>query len=131
VFFLKKFSATPSLSTDRSTGECKFTFCELVINGKPINAFNILSLAQTEGQAFFFLNNKSPFGVDKIVMQVWKRSEQDANYEQLLDTKKYKILPKWRDTYIKYSFTSPGEYKVDIFDVDNNFISSNILTVTN
>ncbi len=133
VHFSKDFSSNPNSSSyiSHSSGDCEFTFCEMVINGKPINAFNILSLAHTDGQAFFFLNNHVPFGIEKITIQVWKRSEQDNNYEKLIDSKKYKILPEWNNAYIKYIFTSPGKYKIDIFDIDNNFISSNSLEVTN
>ena len=114
-----------------SIGDCQFTFCEMVINGKPINAFNILSLARTEGQAFFFLDNHVPFGIEKIKIQIWKRSNEDSSYEQLVDSRKYKILPEWKDTFIKYVFTNLGEYKVDVFDFEDNFIASNVLTVTN
>lgn len=107
-----------------------FTFCELVINGKPINPFNKLSLTHSAGQAYIYINNHVPLGVERIIVNVWKRSKTDKNYEELVDTKKYKILPEWNDTFFKYIFSSIGDFKIDVFDPNENLISSNILTVT-
>ncbi len=112
-------------------GGVQFIFCELVINGKPKNPFTSLSLSRSGGQTFIYLNNHVPFGLEKIKVQVWKRSNQDSNNEELIDSKKYKILPEWNDTFFKYNFINIGEYKIDIFDKNDNFISSNIIAVTN
>jgi hypothetical protein len=123
--------ATGKLEVYFAQDDRKFTFCELVINGKPKNPFTSLSLSRSEGQAFIYLNNQVPFGIEKIKVQVWKRSNKNSNYEELVDSKKFKILPEWSDTFFKYNFVNIGEYKIDIFDINDNFISSNIITVTN
>jgi hypothetical protein len=117
--------------TQNVIGGVQFTFCELVINGKPKNPITSLSLSSSGGQAFIYLDNHVPFGLERIKVQIWKRSNQKSNYEELIDSKKYKILPEWSDTFFKYNFTNIGEYKIDIFDKNDNFISSNIITVTN
>lgn len=124
----KKLTFPPSQNV---IGGVQFTFCELVINGKPKNPLTSLSLSRSGGQAFIYLNNHVPFGIEKIKVQVWKRSIQKSNNEELIDSKKYKILPEWSDTFFKYNFTNIGEYKIDIFDANDNFISSNIITVIN
>jgi hypothetical protein len=124
----RKFTFYPK---QNSVGGVQFTFCELVINGKPKNPFTSLSLSRSEGQAFIYLKNQVPFGIEKIKVQVWRRSNKNSNYEELVDSKKFKILPEWSDTFFKYNFVNIGEYKIDIFDINDNFISSNIITVTN
>lgn len=125
-----QFNKIPPVSSQKF-GESEFVFCELVVDGKPINTFTSLSLSRSDGQAFIYLDNYYPFGYDRINVQIWKRSKQNSNNEELVDTKKYKILPEWSDTFFRYNFNSIGEYKIDIFDKNNNFIASNILTVTN
>lgn len=120
------------ISTEfQSAGDCEFVFCELVINGKPVNKFNSISLSNFGGQVFIYLNNFVPFGIEKIIIQVWKRSIENRNYEELLDSKKFRILPDWSDTFFRYIFTQIGDFKIDIFDDQNNFIASNTITIQN
>ena len=126
-----EFSNTFSNQLYNSQVDCEFIFCELVINGKPVNRFNTISLSNFGGQVFIYLDNKIQFGIDKIKVQIWKRSRENSNYEELVDTKKFRILPEWRDTFFKYVFTQVGEFKIDVLDSENNFIASNIITVQN
>lgn len=131
VVFSQEYLSQNTTVARTYMGNSKFVFCELVINGKPTNIFNTISLSRTNGQAYIYLNNYAPFGIDIIKVQVWKRSKTDSNYEELVDSKKYKILPEWSDTFFKYNYTNTGDYKIDVFDNKDNFISSNIITVTN
>jgi hypothetical protein len=130
TYFSEEYTNQVFTPTSRSSGDCEFVFCELVINGKPVNQFNSVSLARTEGQVFIYLNYFMPFGIDKFQVQVWERSTSNSNYEELIDSKKFKILPEWEDTFFRYIFRKVGEYKIDIYDDDNNFIASNVITVT-
>lgn len=129
--FSIEFSDQTITASSNTITDGDFIFCELVINGKPVNAFNTLSLSRTAGQAFIYLNNNTPFNLGKLKVQVWKRKENDSSYEELVDTKKFKILPEWNDTFFKYIFTNIGEFKIDVLDSTDSFISSNIITVTN
>jgi hypothetical protein len=131
IFFSEEYGGQPFTPTISSYNDSQLIFCELVINGKPINPFNTLSLSRSGGQAFIYYKNYIPFGIEVIKAQFWKRSSTNSNYEELVESKKYKILPEWNDTYIKYHFKNIGEYKIDIFDNNDNFISSNIITITN
>lgn len=130
TFFSGNFSnqfVSPTLNINLNP---KFIFCELVINGKPINPFSTLSLSASNGEAFIYINNKLPFDVEVLKVQYWKRSITNENYEELVDSKKYKILPKWEDTFFKYNFTQIGQFKIDVFDLNDNLITSNIITIT-
>lgn len=130
VYFSKENASKAFSATKSYVGEVQFTFCELVINGKPINTFNNLRLSKS-GQVFVYLNNFMPFNIEEIKVQIWKKSIENSNYENLIDEKRYKLLPEWNDTYFRYTFKSAGEYKIDVFDKADKFIASNIITVTN
>ena len=129
--FADQFSNNEFGGLGSFSNDIDFTFCELVINGKPVNQFNSISLSNFGGQVFIYINNRIPFNIDKIIVQVWKRSAENSNYEELVDTRKYRILPEWKDTFFKYIFTQTGEFKVDVFDENNNFIASNVILITN
>lgn len=131
TYFSEEFTEQTISASSNTFTDGDFVFCELVINGKPVNPFNSLSLSRTAGQAFVYLNNYTPFNLGKLKVQVWKRKENDSSYEELIDTKKFKILPEWDDTFFKYIFTNVGEFKIDVLDSTDSFISSNIITVTN
>lgn len=130
VYFSEEFASKSFSPTKSYIGDTQITFCELVINEKPINPLNSLSLSRSGGQVFVYLNNYMPFNIDVIKVQIWKQSNDNSNYENLVDEKKYKLLPEWNDTFFKYIFKSTGEYKIDVLDEKNNFIASNIITVT-
>ncbi|PID58400.1 MAG: hypothetical protein CR986_07785 [Ignavibacteriae bacterium] len=123
---------TNNLGNVSFTGTNKsFIFCELVINNKPKNPLSILSLTQSEGKVFVYLNNNSPFGIEKIKVKFWKIDDNDENKEKLIDTKKYKIMPEWSDLFFSYDFDNIGTYRIEIYDYNNNFISANTLEVSN
>jgi len=131
TYFADAFVDQVLNSTFRSTSGCELIFCELVINGNPVNPFSSFSLSKFGNQAFIYLNNYADFGIDTIKVQVWRRSNVNTNYEELIDSKKYKIFPEWSDTFFRYNFVQIGEFKIDVFDQNDNFISSNIITITN
>lgn len=131
VFFSDEYLIDSNPIVTRSFGECQFIFCELVIDGKPTNLLNSVSLSISGGKVFIYLNNYVPFGIENIKIQVWDRSKTNNNYEKLVNSKKFKILPEWSDTFFRYKFNKIGEYRIDIFDNSDNFISSNIITVIN
>ena len=131
TFYSGNFANQYFSPTSNTNLNPKFIFCELVINGKPVNPFSSLSLNTSGGDAFIFINNKLPFGSEVLKVQYWKRSLKNENYEELIDSKKYKILPTWKDTFFKYKFTQAGEFKIDVFNMKDNLIASNIITITN
>lgn len=114
-----------------SEGSAEFLFCEMVIDEKPINIFDNLSISRTGGRAIIFLNNSSPFETDALTMQVWKRTSVDADYGELVAKKRYQLLPEWNETFIKYRFQQPGEYKFDIYNKNDILISTNTIVITN
>ena len=58
---------SPSYSYD---GDCELLFCELVINGKPVNQFSTISLSNFGGQVFIYLNNRSSLHLVSVHMNL-------------------------------------------------------------
>ncbi len=112
-------------------GDCELVFCEMVINEKPINPFTTLSLSRSGGRGVIYLNNSTPFNTDKLVLKVWKKSGENTNYDEFVEARKYKILPEWSDTFIKYNFKRPGNFKFAIYNKDNILLSSATIVITN
>lgn len=129
VFFSEEFASKAFTPTKSYVGETQMTFCELVINEKPVNPLNTISLSQSEGQVFVYLNNYLPFNIKIIKVQVWKQVNGEGNYENLVDEKQYQLQPEWKDAFFKYVFKSTGEYKIDVYDENEKFITSNIIAV--
>ena len=112
-------------------GDCDMIFCEMVINDKPVNTFTTLSLSRTGGRGVIYLNNRTPFNTDKLILKVWKKSEEDDSYKEFIETRKYKILPEWSDAFIKYKFNKVGEFKFGIYNKDDMLLASSTIVITN
>jgi hypothetical protein len=111
-------------------GNTKFIFCDMIVNDRPINPFTQLSISAKNGNAYAYVNNYVPFGTEIINIKISKR-KASSSFDELISSKKYKITPKWTDTFFKLNFDKPGEYKIDVSDNSNKIIATNILTVTN
>ncbi|MEE9430678.1 MAG: hypothetical protein V3V16_06525 [Melioribacteraceae bacterium] len=123
--------SNPNPTITYSEGSVEMLFCQMVIDDKPINPFDNLSISRTGGRAIIFLNNSIPFSTELLTLQIWKRTAMSPDYGELVTKKRYELLPEWNETFIKYRFDQPGEYKFDIFDKSDNLISSNTIVVTN
>ena len=105
-------------------------FCDMVINDKPVNQFNQLSISAKNGVGYAYIDNYAPIGTDTINVKIWKR-QLSSSFDMLISSKKYSIIPQWIDTFFKITFDKPGDYKIDVFDKFDNLIASNVLTVIN
>ncbi|MCP5063093.1 MAG: hypothetical protein GY936_11610 [Ignavibacteriae bacterium] len=117
--------------TTVSDGSVEMLFCQMVINDKPINSFDNLSISRTGGRAIIYLNNYSPFETEILTMQVWRKNIEESDFGEFVAKKRYQLLPEWNETFIKYRFDQSGEYKFDIFNREETLISSNTIVVTN
>jgi len=114
-----------------SDGSVEMLFCQMVINDKPINAFDNLSISRTGGRAIIYLNNYTAFDTEILTMQVWRKNVEDSEFGELVAKKRYQLIPEWNETFIKYRFEQSGEYKFDIFNRNETLISSNTIVVRN
>ncbi|MBK7104572.1 MAG: hypothetical protein IPH62_04750 [Ignavibacteriae bacterium] len=112
------------------SGRALFIFCDMIVNDRPVNPISQLSLSEKNGETYVFINNYVAFSTDKIIVKIWKRTENKSEYKELISTKKFKVRPKWSKTFFKLTFDEIGDYKIDVNDSNNKLIVSNILDVT-
>ncbi len=116
--------------TSRYYDEVEFIFCQIVINGKPKNIRRSTSLSQDAGQIYIFLNSNDSLKTSILQMNVWRKTEDSMNFDEFIETKKYKVEPTWFDTFFRYIFKETGEYQVSIYNENEQLIKSNYITVT-
>jgi len=131
VVYAKGYVTGSSSYAPEYEGECEMVFCEMVINDKPVNTFTTLSLSRTGGRGVIYLNNSTPFNTDKLILKVWRKSEEGGNFNEFIQTKKYKILPEWSDAFIKYKFDRTGEFKFAVYNKDDMLLASSTIVISN
>lgn len=99
-------------------------FCEVVINGKPINKRQVQSLGVHGRVSYVYINNFRPLNTEKILVYIWRKQVNSFDYEEFIESKKYKVDPDWEDTFFRYVFKEPGEYKMVVYN-ENELILSN------
>jgi hypothetical protein len=131
VVFAEGYITGSSSYAPEYEGECEMVFCEMVINDKPVNSFTTLSLSRSGGRGVIYLNNSAPFNTDKLVLKVWKKNNDDGNYNEFIETKQYRILPEWSDAFIKYKFNQVGEFKFGVYNKDDMLLASSTIVISN
>jgi len=95
---------------------CQLVFCERVIAEKPINIKTSMSVKQNQGEVFVYLSCNKSINTEKILLDIWKKKNSTFEYDQFVESKKYKVTPEWTDTFFKYKFKEVGEYKFTLFN---------------
>jgi hypothetical protein len=111
---------------------CKMIFCrKVLVGGKPLGVTNSLKLSNSSGSIYVLLNNYRAMNTSKILVDIWRKKNRAYEYDEFIESKKFRINPDWPDTFFKYSFTRPGEYKITVYDENESLIKSGFFTVTN
>lgn len=100
------------------------SFCEIVIDGRPINIRSVASLKVHGRVSYVFINNYRPLNTEKVLVQLWRRNPNSYEYDEFVESKKYRVKPDWDDTFFRYTFKAPGEYKMFVFN-ENELILAN------
>ncbi len=110
----------------------KLLFCEKVlVGGTPIGIKKRASLSENNGQIYIKLTNLSPLKTEIILVDIWRKEHRSFEYDEYVESKKYKISPSWADAYFKYRFLKPGEYKIVIYNQAEVLISTGYINVLN
>ncbi len=119
-----------SVQSSRYYEGAKLVFCEAVVNGKPLNVLQSVSIKKSGGSVWVYLNNFDALNTDTLFVQLWKDDNGDGDFEKFVQSKKYKIDPAWSDTFFKYVFNKPGIYDIKIFDSNEIMIASKNIRIT-
>ncbi len=106
----------PNETTPDKYQNVEVLFCERVVENKPVLIKRNVSLSNEGGLIYFFITNNQPLDTDKILVNLWRKGKYSIDYDEFLEARKYQISRDWNDTYFRYKFIKPGDYKIYIYD---------------
>lgn len=109
----------------------EITLCERIQSGRPVNIKRNVSLQSDAGTVYIHVDNIGPLNTSNILINTWRRTKPGLDYDEFVDAKKYLLERSWSDTFFKYKFTKPGEYKIYLYDEKELLIKTAYISVTN
>lgn len=107
-------------------------FCEKVlVGGTPLGIVRSVSLSRNSGSVYIKISHYAPLNTNTILVDVWRKGNNSYDYDEYVESKKYKVDPTWRDTFFKYKFYKQGRYKIIIYNEYDAIIKTGYITVTN
>jgi hypothetical protein len=107
------------------------SLCEGIQFGKPFKIKSSVSISKDDGTIYVCLNSDQPLGTEKILLNIWRKAKYGSDYDEFTDSKKYQLDRAWNDTYFKYSFMRPGDYRIYLYDEKELLIKTAYISVTN
>lgn len=110
---------------------CRITFCrKVLVGGEPLGVVNSISLSKTS-TIHVLINNYQALNTSKLLVDVWRKKNRMFEYDEFVESKKFRINPDWPDAFFKYIFSRPGEYKFSIYNENEVAIQTGYFTVGN
>lgn len=110
----------------------KLVFCEKVlVGGTPMGVTKRASLSENHGEIYVQITNSSALKTGVILVDFWRKEHRSFEYDEYIESKKYKVKADWNDTYFKYKFPKAGEYKIIIYNQEEVLIGTGFINVTN
>ena len=110
----------------------KIIFCEKILSGKPVGLKRTVSLQSEGGTVYIYIDNDiQPLNTDRILINTWRRAKYGLDYTEFMDSKKYQLDSFWTNTFFKYKFIKPGDYKIELYDEKELLIKTAYISVTN
>jgi hypothetical protein len=107
-------------------------FCEKVlVGGTTLGIKKRTSLRENNGIIYVKLTNFSPLKTDVILVDIWRKEHRSFEYDEYIESKKFRIDPEWKDTFFKYKFPKTGEYKIVIYNQEEVLIKTGYIDVLN
>ncbi|MCF8261920.1 MAG: hypothetical protein K9J12_14165 [Melioribacteraceae bacterium] len=109
--------------------DLKMYFCDWVINEKPVNVREEISLYKDRGKVVVYLKQKNPLMTDTLIVDVWRQNENSNDFDEFIQTKRFGLEPQWPDAFFKYRFRKPGEYKIAVYSDNSKLMHEKRLKV--
>lgn len=104
--------------------------CEDVENGKPKGVATTFTIGSSGGYVTFQVdNNGQAMKTETLIVDVWKRPSGSSDYSDFVETKRYTIEADWTHPFFKYTFYDSGDYKVAIYNEDEDWINTGYVTI--
>lgn len=111
--------------------DCKVLFSkQILFGGKTLGETKSMSISENAGTIFIKINNQKPLNTSKLLLDIWRKKNRSFEYDEFIESKKFAVNPKWMDTYFKYLFKQPGEYKFSIYGENEVMIVTGYFSVT-
>lgn len=117
--------------TASRSGSAKIVFTSKIIDGKPADIKENISLRENGGSISIYLSDKQPIGTKLLRLSLWRSDQKGKSYDELSGSKIFIVDPSWSDTYLKYTFGKTGEYKIIISDENEILIKTAYISVNN
>ena len=127
----KTSTESNTLQSDNYYDGIGLIFCEkILVGGTPLGIIKSGSLSKHSGSIYIKLKQYSPLNTEAIHVDLWKIGNNSFDYDQYVESKKYKIDRTWYDTFFKYKFTRSGKYKIVIYNDSDAIIKTGYITIT-
>ncbi len=107
------------------------TFCEAYKEGKIQNPNTTFKLSGNGKYVEIVLNSDKAIDTDRIMVDVWKKKEEESSFNDHFDSKEFKADKSQKTIVFHYSFRKPGDYKISVFTKDFVWITSGYVSITN
>jgi len=127
----RKSKQTKVIKRSNYYDNVKLIFCKKVlVGGTPMGITNRASLSENDGQIYVKITNFSPLKTDIILVDIWKKEHRSFEYDEYVESKKFKINPEWMDTFFKIKFKTPGDYRISIYNSEEVLVATGYITVS-
>ena len=110
--------------------DSELVFCQVVVGGRPLNIRKTLSLSK-DGSTYVYLKADRPINTDTLLVNVWRKSPGSFDYDEFVDSKKYRMKSDWNNVFFIYRFKGIGQYKFSVYNEKEILIKYSFITVGN
>ncbi len=113
---------------DNLYSNAKVKFCtELDDDQYPDDPGSVFYISSSGSWIYVWIGNDRSLSTSQLIVDIYRRKGSD--YTEFVETKYYDITPSWSDTHFKYTFYTPGDYKISVYSKDKSWISSGYVTI--
>ncbi len=102
-------------------------FCGGVESDKPIGVSDRFYPDSAGTYLYAYYAQQEPLVMKQVSMELFKQN--GSAFEKVGEKQSFIVKPKWKYTYVKCYFTSPGLYKVMLYDAGSNKLAEGIVTI--
>ena len=129
---IKTGSSSKASHSDNYYDGIGLIYCEkILVGGTTLDVIKKASISKNKGWIYIKLSHYAQLNSGTIQVDFWRKENNSFDYDQYIESKKYKIDPTWADTFFKYQFANPGKYKIVIYNDFETVIKTGFITVTN
>jgi hypothetical protein len=66
-----------------------------------------------------------------MLVDVWMKKVGKTNYDEYVETKKFKVRRDWNYTFFRFHLKKPGDYKYIIYNENEKIIKSAFISASN